>query len=96
MDDFITGVLADHEYCGYLIHTHTLDPLSGGQISLISDLNSYYTEILRLVQANLTLEELFKRTPIDPNESILYEFERLFKKWFEKSFNNPRRFFMNF
>lgn len=59
----MNGVLSDEEVSGYVIHMDTLKPHFGSHFSLISDLNSYYVENMRLLsRPDLTLDnELFRR-----------------------------------
>lgn len=65
MEQFVNGVLSDEEVSGYVIHMDELSLRFGCHFSLISDLNSYYLESMRLLaRADLTLDfELFRRLP---------------------------------
>lgn len=65
MEQFVNGVLSDEEVSGYVIHMDTLTLRFGSHFSLVTDLNSYYMESMRLLsRADLVIDfEHFRRQP---------------------------------
>ena len=50
MSDFIRGVLVDEEVAGYTIYIDVFKRRYGAHFSLITDLNTYYYETMRMLQ----------------------------------------------